>query len=155
MTNLEKTVEALRRCIPAAAFEKALAEVEGVEATKPGADVADVIRDLLTEMGTPDHLMGHRYIVTAVQLVVENPDYIYHVTKALYIDTAKTWNTTPSRVERAIRHAIETTWNRIDYDVAACYFGSTVDPDKGRPVNSEFLARMGNIVRRKIKEVQR
>ena len=84
MTKLEKTVEALRRCVPAVEFEKALAEVE---AAAPGHSVHDtetLIRALLVELGTPEHIKGHRYLVSALLAVVENPDLLDAITKELY-----------------------------------------------------------------------
>lgn len=157
MTKLEKTVEALRRCIPADKFEKAMAEVEATEArtNAPECDAEAVIRGLLTEIGTPDHVKGHRYIVTALRMVVDRPDLIDAMHKELYPGVAAAHNTTYSRAERAIRHAIELTWARGDWDVLGRYFGNTVSPTRGKPTNSEFLARLANVVRLKVKEAQR
>ena len=73
------------------------------------------------------------------------------ITKVLYPQVAKTFGTTPSRVERAIRHAIEVAWNRGDLDVLDKYFGNTVSASKGKPTNSEFIARVANIVRQRMK----
>jgi two-component system response regulator (stage 0 sporulation protein A) len=157
MTKLEKTVEALRRCIPAAEFEKAMAEVEATEAetATPAPDIEKMIRELLTNLGTPAHIKGHRYLVTALQQVVENPDLLGAVTYKLYPGVAKVYNTTASRAERAIRHAIEVTWDRGDWSVLSTYFGNTVSLTKGKPTNSEFLALMGNEIRQQVKEALR
>lgn len=158
MTKLEKTVEALRRCIPADKFEKELAKIEKAEAeaTTPQirstADVEKLVRELLTELGTPDHIKGHRYLVTALRAVVEDPDILDAVTKEIYPEVAAMHNTTGSRVERAIRHAVEVTWDRGDWEVLGKYFGNTVSLTKGKPTNSEFLARLGNVIRQKVKE---
>lgn len=154
MTKLEKTVEALRRCIPVAEFEKAMAEVEATEA-KPAApthDIEKLTRDLLTELGTPEHIKGHRFLVTALLMVAEKPDRLDAITKEIYPDVAVVHNTTASRVERAIRHAVEVTWDRGDLETLSGYFGNTVSITKGKPTNSEFLARLGNIIRQKVKE---
>lgn len=158
MTKLEKTVEALRRCIPAAEFEKAMAEVEETEAetaapkNRSTVDVEKMIRAQLTWLGTPEHIKVHRYLVTALRMVVDSPDCLDAVTKELYPGVAALHNTTASRVERAIRHAIEVTWDRGDLDVLAACFGNTVSITKGKPTNSEFLARLGNVVRQSVKE---
>jgi two-component system response regulator (stage 0 sporulation protein A) len=154
MTKLEKTVEALRRCVPAAEFEKAMAEVEATEAkpAAPAPDLEKLIREFLTELGTPDHVKGHRFLVTALLMVVENPDCLDSITKGVYRGVAAIHNTTQSRVERAIRHAVEVTWDRADWSVLNRYFGNTVSREKGKPTNGEFLARLCNIIRQKVKE---
>lgn len=164
MTLLEKTVTALCRCVPADTFAAAMAEVEHEEAAiksvnteavdvTPVADPKPVIQELLTELGTPAHIKGYRYCVTGLLLVVNDPDVLDHITKGLYPDIAKIHGTTASRVERAIRHAVEVTWDRGDLDVLGRYFGNTVRLDKGKPTNAEFLAQMANIIRQKMKEV--
>jgi two-component system response regulator (stage 0 sporulation protein A) len=157
MTKLEKTVEALRRCIPAAEFEKAMAEVEATEAqtATPAYDTEATIRAMLTELGTPCHIKGHRFLVTALLEVVKDPDILDAVTKEIYPTVAAMYDTTASRVERAIRHAIEVTWDRGDIETLTRYFGNTVSITKGKPTNSEFMAQLGSIIRQKVKEAQR
>ena len=153
MTTMEKTVAALIRCVPATAFEAAMADIERENPdVAPNMNVENTIADLAVELGVPGHIKGHRYIITAVRILIENPDAIDAITKELYPGVAKEHNTTSSRVERAIRHAIEITWDRIDMDVLARYFGCTISPDKGKPTNSEFLSRVANIIRRRIME---
>lgn len=158
MTMLEKTVEALRRCVPAADFDAAMAEVEREEAAPKFAgtqavDVENIIRNLLTELGTPAHIKGHRYVITALRLVVEDPRHLDAVTRRLYPRIAEIHGTIKTRVERAIRHAIEVTWDRGDLSVLDRYFGNTVSRNKGKPTNAEFLAQMANVIRHKMKEV--
>ena len=102
---------------------------------------------ILRELGVPEHLSGYLYLVEAVELVVKDPGYLRRITSGLYADVAKKYQTSPARAERAIRHAIETAWNRCDLDTLAYYFGNTVNPAKGKPVNSEFIARVSNAVR--------
>jgi two-component system response regulator (stage 0 sporulation protein A) len=152
MTKLEKTVEALRRCVPVAEFARALAEVEATEPETP-RDPETLIRALLFELGTPENIKGHPYLVTALLLVVEDPGRLDAVVKELYPAIAGQHGTTSSRAERAIRHAIDVTWVRGDPDILNSYFGWTVNAAKGRPTNSEFLARVGNIIRQKLREV--
>lgn len=157
MTKLEKTVEALRRCIPAAEFEMALAEVEKAEApaahSRDTVIVEGMVHDLLAELGTPAHLTGYRCLVTALLVIVDDPGIIDNITQGLYPMLAAMHDTTPSRVERALRHLIEVTWARGDWGVLNHYFGNTVNAEKGKPTNSEFLARVGIIIRQKVKEV--
>lgn len=121
--------------------------------TRP-VDVEDIIREVLTELGTPAHIKGHPYLVTALLLVNDDPDLIHAMTKGLYFDIAKLHNTTGSRVERAIRHAIEVTWDRSDLDTLARYFGNTVQCAKGKPTNSEFVAQLHHVIRKRIKEAR-
>ena len=111
-----------------------------------------LIREILLELGAPDHLIGHPYVVQAVKLVVEDRSHIDRITASLYPRVALMFQTTPSRVERAIRHLVEVTWTRGDWDVLTRCFGNTVSPDKGKPTNSEFLARMASIVNMRLRE---
>ncbi len=110
-----------------------------------------LVRELLLELGAPDHLIGHPYAVKAVLMIVEDRSYIDRLTFALYPQLAAIFETTPSRVERGIRHLVENTWLRGDLDVLARYFGNTVSADRGKPTNGEFLARMANIVKMEMK----
>lgn len=161
MSELERTVEALRRCIPAEQFDAAMAEIDRNAATsnpQPAdpqpVDIEDIIHDLLTELGTPAHIKGHSYLATGLLLVYKDPDLIHNITEGLYADIAKIHDTTKSRAEKAVRHAIEVTWDRGDLDVLSKYFGGTIRPDKGRPTNSEFVARMYHIIGKRVKEAK-
>ena len=98
------------------------------------------ISEILYEIGVPAHLKGYKYIRRAIEHVVKNPDIIDAITKELYPKISQEFKTTPSRVERAIRHAIEVAWDRGDLDVLHKWFGATVCSLKGKPTNSEFLA---------------
>ena len=111
-----------------------------------------LVRQILLEMGTPDHLVGHPYVVEAVLMAVENRYYINNITFGLYPQIAAKFDTTASRVERGIRHLIEVTWIRGDMDVLCGYFGNTVSPDRGKPTNGEFIARLSNIVREQLRQ---
>ena len=110
------------------------------------------IRQILLELGPPDHLVGHPYVVEAVLMAVENRYYINNITFGLYPQIAAKFDTTASRVERGIRHLIEVTWTRGDMDVLCRYFGNTVSPDRGKPTNGEFIARLTNVVQQRMKE---
>lgn len=114
-------------------------------------DADGIIRKVLLELGAPDHLMGHPYVVEAVLMAVENRYYINNITFGLYPQIAAKFDTTASRVERGIRHLIEVTWSRGDMDVLCSYFGNTVSVDRGKPTNGEFIARLTNVVRDQMK----
>ncbi len=105
------------------------------------------ITNLIHEVGVPAHIKGYQYLRDAITLVVENMDYLSAVTKELYPAIAKMNNTTPSRVERAIRHAIEIAWNRGKLETLDALFGYTVKTDKGKPTNSEFIAIIADKLR--------
>lgn len=96
--------------------------------------------ELLRELGIPAHLKGYPCLMVAINLVMEDRNKIHAVTKELYPEVAVLCGTTSSRVERAIRHSIEVAWSRGNWDVLKKYFGYTVDPEKGKPTNSEFIA---------------
>ena len=158
MRILEMQVEALMRLCTAQdekAKEQARAEVlhllrgRKAEVTE---DPETLIRQILLELGAPDHLLGHPYVIQAVLLVIHDRMYINNITFGLYPQLAARFDTTAARVERAIRHLIEVTWSRGDMDVLARYFGNTVSPDKGKPTNGEFIARLSNIVKLRMKE---
>ena len=105
------------------------------------------ISNALLELGVPNHVKGYRYIVYAIELLIDHPEYIETMTKGIYPMVALEFNTTPSRVERAVRHAVEVTWQRVDLDIAYKYFGNTISPERGKPTNSEFISRMANMLR--------
>ncbi len=110
-------------------------------------DPEQEIRRILLELGAPDHLVGHPYVIRAILLVLEDRLYINHITFGLYPQLAVEFDTTAARVERAIRHLIEVTWCRGDLDVLEKYFGNTISASRGKPTNGEFIARMANVVR--------
>lgn len=105
------------------------------------------ITNLIHEIGVPAHIKGYQYLRDAITLVVENMDLMSAVTKELYPTVAAMNNTTPSRVERAIRHAIELSWNRGKLETINSLFGYTVQNDKGKPTNSEFIAIISDKLR--------
>lgn len=120
----------------------------------PPVDVTEAIYQALLDMAIPSHLKGYPYTVRAIELVVHDHDLIHYVTGGIYPTIAKEFNTTASRVERAIRHCIEVGWSRADYDTLMQYFGNTVSPSKGKPTNSEFIAQVAGIIRRKFKAIK-
>jgi len=102
------------------------------------------ITKMLHELGIPAHIKGYQYLREAILLAVEDMDVINAVTKVLYPEVARRFSTTPSRVERAIRHAIEVAWDRGDLETLQKYFGYTVNSAKGKPTNSEFIAMIAD-----------
>lgn len=109
-----------------------------------GNDLTTRITSILHEIGVPAHIKGYQYLRVAIEMTVRDGDYINAVTKLLYPDIAKTFKTTPSRVERAIRHAIEVAWDRGNLDTLQNIFGYTVSNTKGKPTNSEFIAMIAD-----------
>ena len=107
-------------------------------------DLETVVTEIIHEIGVPAHIKGYQYLREAIMLVVNDMDTINAVTKVLYPEVAKRFNTTPSRVERAIRHAIEVAWDRGDLEVLQKFFGYTVSNIKGKPTNSEFIAMIAD-----------
>ena len=100
------------------------------------------IHEILLQFGIPPHLHGYSYLLYALQLAIEKPDSLHYITKGLYIDTAKHFNTTPAKVERAMRTAIGTAWLNGDYEFNHSLFRNSVKPEKGIPSNSIFLSRI-------------
>lgn len=109
------------------------------------------VTEILHEIGVPAHIKGYHYLRDSIIMSVEKPDIINAVTKQLYPSVAKKYETTSSRVERAIRHAIEVAWDRGDIDVLNSYFGYTIHNDRGKPTNSEFIAMISDRLRLRIK----
>ena len=147
MTELEMTIEALKLCVSPDKFEAALNAVkatphtEGNSANQPQQEDLQVrISRILTTLGVPAHIKGYPYLRDAIAAVVNDMSLVNYITKGLYPMVAKKFQTTPSRVERAIRHAIEVAWDRGDWETFMQIFGNTVSNTKGKPTNSEFIA---------------
>ena len=105
------------------------------------------ISKMFHELGMPSHIKGYQYIREAISMVYDNPDIVGGITKELYPELATKFDTTVSRVERAIRHAIEVSWNRGDWDLMEEIFGHSVDIDKAKPTNSEFIVTVADKLR--------
>ena len=105
------------------------------------------ITKILHELGIPSHIKGYQYIREGISILYERPEVIGGITKELYPDIANKFKTTVSRVERAIRHAIEVSWNRGDWDLMEEIFGHSVDIDKAKPTNSEFIVTVADKLR--------
>ena len=117
--------------------------------TDPELEV--MITDIIHQIGVPAHIKGYHYLREAIILSVKNSEMINSVTKILYPAVAKKYATTSSRVERAIRHAIEVAWDRGDIDTLNAYFGYTVQNERGKPTNSEFIAMISDKLRLRMK----
>ncbi len=110
------------------------------------------VTSIIHEIGVPAHIKGYQYLREAIIIAVEDMDVINAVTKILYPEVAKRFSTTASRVERAIRHAIEVAWDRGDLETLQKYFGYTVSNAKGKPTNSEFIAMIADRLQLQRKE---
>ena len=108
------------------------------------AELKNLVTSVIHEIGVPAHIKGYQYLREAIMIAVDDMDVINAVTKVLYPEVAKRFATTPSRVERAIRHAIEVAWDRGDLETLQKYFGYTVSNAKGKPTNSEFIAMIAD-----------
>ena len=110
------------------------------------------VTEIIHQVGIPAHIKGYHYIRTAIMLSVNNDEMINCITKLLYPTVAKKYQTTSSRVERAIRHAIEIAWDRGDIEVLTRIFSYTVHTAKGKPTNSEFIALIADHLRLRFKQ---
>ncbi|MCM1525500.1 MAG: sporulation transcription factor Spo0A [Ruminococcus sp.] len=115
-------------------------------------DMRVIVTDIIHQIGIPAHIKGYHYLREAILLCLDDEDMLESVTKLLYPTVAKRFNTTASRVERAIRHAIETAWDRGDLDTIQNLFGYTVNVYKGKPTNSEFIALITDNLRLKYRK---
>ena len=102
------------------------------------------ITSILHELGVPSHIKGYQYIRESIMIVYDRPEIIGGITKELYPEVAQKYDTTVSRVERAIRHAIEVSWNRGSWDLMENIFGHSIDIDKAKPTNSEFIVTIAD-----------
>ena len=158
MSILEKQMDALMRlCVAEKEEDRECVRQEVrqmLEARKVSRslDPEYLIRNLLMELGAPDHLSGYPMVIQAVLLTLRDQTYINSMTFSLYPHLALIFESTPPRVERAIRHLIEVTWTRGDLTVLNRYFGSSVSANRGKPSNSEFIARIATLVKQRLAE---
>ena len=146
VANLGVRYLMLKPCDISALVER-LEEIRGGENLRMPAtrhstqqNIETMVTNIIHDIGVPAHIKGYQYLREAIIIAVEDMDVINAITKILYPQVAKTFQTTPSRVERAIRHAIEVAWDRGDLDTLQKFFGYTVSNTKGKPTNSEFIA---------------
>lgn len=112
--------------------------------------IETAIKEHLRNMGVPTSIKGHSRLVCAIGIVAEDPTAAGFITKRLYPEVAKRLDDTPSRVERAIRHAVELAFDRGDLNVLKRYFGNTVSRSKGQPTNSEFITQIADVIRQEL-----
>ena len=117
-------------------------------------NIEAMVTSIIHEIGVPAHIKGYQYLREAIIIAVNDMDVINAITKVLYPQVAKAFQTTPSRVERAIRHAIEVAWDRGDLDTLQRFFGYTVSNTKGKPTNSEFIALIADKLQLQLKSSQ-
>ena len=122
-----------------------------VQDPKKDMNLELIVSDIMHQIGVPAHIKGYQYLREAIILSINDSEMMNSVTKLLYPTVAKTYSTTSSRVERAIRHAIEVAWDRGDVDVLSSYFGYTIQNTRGKPTNSEFIAMISDKLRLRLK----
>lgn len=105
------------------------------------------IKQMLLELGVPTHIKGYSRLACAIRIAADDPAVAEAITKGLYPAVAKEFGDTPARVERAIRHAVELSFERGSFEVINRYFGNTVSLKKGKSTNSEFITRLADVVR--------
>ena len=149
----------LKPCTTRAVLER-LDEMRGnLSQNKPcgrskDANIEAMVTSMIHEIGVPAHIKGYQYLREAIILAVKDMEVINAITKVLYPQVAKTFATTPSRVERAIRHAIEVAWDRGDLETLQRFFGYTVSNSKGKPTNSEFIALIADKLQLQLKSME-
>ena len=161
MDLLAKKMDAMARVVLAETLadrKTAMDQLRELLKEKQATSVDDLtvrICKVLLDLGVPTGIMGHKYLVDAIRLAVEDPTSVRHMTKegGTYAVVAEMNGTTPMRAERAIRHGIEEGLRRTDYDVVQKYFGGTVHPDKGKPTNREYITALAQHLRLQNAEV--
>lgn len=152
----------MKPCDPAAVAERVceMCEAENLHnksmqqpSKRPEVNVEAMVTSIIHEIGVPAHIKGYQYLREAIMIAVDDMEVINAITKVLYPQVAKTFSTTPSRVERAIRHAIEVAWDRGDLETLQRFFGYTVSNTKGKPTNSEFIALIADKLQLQIKNM--
>ena len=130
------------------------AEDEKQKPQRAEINIEALVTSVIHEIGVPAHIKGYQYLREAIKIAVNDMEVINAITKVLYPQVAKTFATTPSRVERAIRHAIEVAWDRGDLEVLQSFFGYTISNTKGKPTNSEFIALIADKLQLQIREMK-
>lgn len=125
--------------------------INGVRISDGSVEIELKVTNIIHQIGVPAHIKGYQYLREAIIMTINDMEAINAITKVLYPSVAKKFHTTSSRVERAIRHAIEVAWDRGDVDVLQEYFGFTVSGSKGKPTNSEFISMVADKLRLELK----
>lgn len=148
----ERIYEAIREFSETSNPKSAALSSKSTEDVKSNEfDLEKLVTESIHDLGVPAHIKGYQYIRSAIIMVVENMDLLNFITKQLYPEIAKAYNTTASRVERAIRHSIEVAWSRGNQETMDKIFGYTINTGKGKPTNSEFIAMVADKIRLQIK----
>lgn len=152
--DMDTLTERIRQLCTSKPISKTFATLSSNNSSGHGAfDLETKVTNILHEIGVPAHIRGYHYMREAIMMSVDDMDVLNYITKELYPSIAKKCNTTPSRVERAIRHAIEVAWSRGKVDAIDKLFGYTVNNHKGKPTNSEFIALIADRLRLEQKAV--
>lgn len=133
--------------VPSASREQKIFMTEQKEPARKEKDLERDVTEMIHEIGVPAHIKGYQYLREAIMMSVEEIEMLNSITKILYPTIAKKFSTTPSRVERAIRHAIEVAWSRGKMETLEALFGYTINTGKGKPTNSEFIALIADKIR--------
>ena len=149
--NYTSMIEHIDAIITRRAKPHAPLAVSATTASAPLPDLETQVTQIIHQIGVPAHIKGYQYLRTAILMTISDSEIINSVTKVLYPSVAKKYATTTSRVERAIRHAIEVAWDRGDVDTLNSYFGYTIQNNRGKPTNSEFIAMIADNLRLKLK----
>lgn len=135
----------IQLCSMSGLIPKSAVKSQSTAVSEPSLEIQ--VTEILHQIGVPAHIKGYHYLRDSIIMAIETPDIINAVTKRLYPSVAKRYETTASRVERAIRHAIEVAWDRGDVDILNSYFGYTIHNTRGKPTNSEFIAMISDRLR--------
>ena len=149
--NYSSMIEHIDRIISRRAKPNTLSPIGTAAKEKTLPDLETQVTQIIHQIGVPAHIKGYQYLRTAILMTINDSEIINSVTKILYPSVAKKYSTTTSRVERAIRHAIEVAWDRGDVDTLNSYFGYTIQNNRGKPTNSEFIAMIADNLRLKLK----
>lgn len=161
-TNMGVQYFMMKPCDPSAVAERVAEMCNAENMHKTGGlltrrpteiNVEAMVTSIIHEIGVPAHIKGYQYLREAIKIAVDDMEVINAITKVLYPQVAKAFSTTPSRVERAIRHAIEVAWDRGDLETLQRFFGYTVSNTKGKPTNSEFIALIADKLQLQIKNM--
>lgn len=146
--DLQSIAERVRRY---GGQKRGFGRTAAVRAPDPDLEIEMRVTNIIHQIGVPAHIKGYQYLREAIIMTINDMEAINAITKILYPSVAKKFKTTPSRVERAIRHAIEVAWDRGDVDTLQEYFGFTVSGTKGKPTNSEFISMVADRLRLELK----
>lgn len=157
MSNLEMKIDAICKVLMAEGEPERDAAVEELKQAMTMAeakpDMDGIIRDLFLELGVPDHLIGYEYAIYAIKIVLENRELLNNIVYGLIPKVALEFHTTSSRAERAIRHLVEETMRRGNRSALDRYIGCYVNAESGTVTNSEFVGRMANIAKQKLRRL--